>query len=112
MLVKRLGEMADRVRLSYSDIGIDRKIDNDCWIAARTLQYHVTTNTEYTSRDDALRHVIKLLHTANTTIDGDSDVAQCKDRMKKLIQDKLGADVAAMLEGEKVYLTKPEDVDF
>lgn len=111
-LITALADMADEVRVSYINIGEDRKMDNECWTAARTLQYHVTTNTEFTSRDDALRHVIKLLHTANQTIDSDSDVILSKQRMEEMIQEKLGADVAATLAQEKTYLMKPEDVDF
>ncbi len=112
VLVKNLEDMADKARVSYTEIGEGRKIDDKCWIAVRTLQYHVTTNNEYTSRDDALRHVLKLLHTVNQTIDSDSDVALSKQRIEDMIQEKLGADMLAALEREKAYLMKPEDVDF
>ncbi|KAI0015036.1 hypothetical protein F4780DRAFT_128640 [Xylariomycetidae sp. FL0641] len=111
-LVRNLGRLADQMRANYAKIGEDRTVDNDCWIAARTLQYHVATNTEYTNRDDALRHVLKLLSTANKTIAADSDVARLKQGMKKQIQDKLGVAKAAELEQEKTFLAKPEDVDF
>jgi methionyl-tRNA synthetase len=111
-LSSRLSSLADQMRANYVKVGEGRKIDQECWIAARALQYHVTTNSKYTSRDDALRHVTKLIHTVNKTIDSDSDVASLKELMEDKIQQKLGAEKAAELHKERVYLAKPEDVDF
>ncbi|KAI9655262.1 MAG: hypothetical protein M1829_000675 [Trizodia sp. TS-e1964] len=111
-LVQSLENKAEEVGKSYIAIGEDRKIDNECWIAARTLQYHVTATTEFISRDDALRHVIKLLGTASQLIDSDSDVARCKQRIRSTLLETLGKDGLATLEREKAYLAQPADADF
>jgi hypothetical protein len=111
-LLSHLSSIADKMRGNYDKIGEDRKIDRECWMAAMSLQYHVATNTVWTSRDDALRHVVKLVHTVNKTIDSDSDVVRLKEGIESKVREKLGAEKADELNGEKVFLTKPEDVDF
>lgn len=100
------------MRANFKNIDVIRRIDKDCWTAARTLEYHVETNTEYTSRDDALRHVIKLLHTANKTIDEDNTVKTLKEGIEKTLEEKLGAAKAEELHQEKKFLAVPEDMDF
>ncbi|KAF1945148.1 hypothetical protein EJ02DRAFT_451714 [Clathrospora elynae] len=110
-LSSQLSSIADRMRTNYNKIGEDRRADRLCWMAARSLQYHVSTNTEYTSRDDALRHVFKLVHTENKTIDSDSDVAALKERIENSVRDKLGTEKAEELHKAKVFLAMPEDVD-
>lgn len=111
-LVKKLDDLADGMRANYRNIDMIRRADNDCWTAARTLEYHVETNTEYTSRDDALRHIIKLLHTANKTIDEDNTVKSLKEAIESTLEEKLGAAKAQELHQEKKFLAKLEDVDF
>lgn len=111
-LSSELIRIADGMRANYISIGEERKVDSACWIAARTLQYHVTTNTEYTSRDDALRHVFKLIHTVNKTIDNDSDVIRLKANIENRVTEKLGDAKAKELHKEKTYLSLPEDADF
>jgi methionyl-tRNA synthetase len=111
-IINKLEELADKMRANYLKVVEIRKVDTNCWIAARTLLYHVATNTEFTSRDDALRHVIKLLQTTNKTIDADADVVRLKEEMERKITEKLGEEKAAELHREKTYLAKPNDVDF
>lgn len=111
-LIQNLNDLADGMRANYRNIDMIRRTDKDCWIAARTLEYHVETNTEYTTRDDALRHVIKLLHTANKTIDEDHTVQSLKEVIENTLEEKLGATKAQELHQEKKFLAKPEDVDF
>ncbi|KAH8702707.1 hypothetical protein GQ44DRAFT_778542 [Phaeosphaeriaceae sp. PMI808] len=111
-LSAELTRIADGMRANYIIIGEDRKVDSKCWLAVRTLQYHVTTNNEYTSRDDALRHVFKLIHIDNKTIDSDSDVIRLKASIEQLVAEKLGDAKAEELHKEKAYLAIPEDMDF
>jgi methionyl-tRNA synthetase len=111
-LSSELSRIADGMRANYVRIGEERKVDSACWLAARTLQYHVTTNSEYTSRDDALRHVFKLIHAVNKTIDSDSDVVRLKEKIENSVAASLGEEKKEELHKEKVYLSKPEDVDF
>lgn len=110
-LVNTLESLAKDMKSNYEKVGLARKSDNDCWVAARVLQYHVTTQTEYTSRDDALRHVIKLLHTINKTIDDDVHVKAFKDAIEANIQGKLGEDKAKDLHQEKTFLALPDGLD-
>jgi Arc/MetJ-type ribon-helix-helix transcriptional regulator len=111
-LLENLSNLADGMRANFKNIDVIRRVDKDCWAAARTLEYHVETNTEYTSRDDALRHVIKLLHTANKTIDEDNTVKSLKEAIEQTLVDKLGAAKAEELHQEKKFLAVPEDMDF
>ena len=107
-----LDRISEEMRTVYAQLGEDRKTEEKCWIAVRTLQYHVSTNGEGTSRDDALRHVIKLTHTADKLIDDDSDVVRIKASINQTIKNALGEEKAAALEREKVHLAEPEDADF
>ncbi|CAM1503210.1 Fc.00g079860.m01.CDS01 [Cosmosporella sp. VM-42] len=111
-LMRNLGDLADEMRVNYKTIIDTRQTDNGCWVSTRTLQYHVTTNTEYTSRDDALRHVLKLLHTVNKTIDDDKHVEAFKEGIETAVREKLGTEKAEELHQEKRFLAKPEDLDF
>ena len=106
-----LDRISEEMRTVYAQLGEDRKIEEKCWIAVRTLQHHVSTNGEDTSRDDALRHVIKLTHTADQLIDKDSDVIRIKASIHQTIKDALGAEKAAALEREKMHLAEPENFD-
>lgn len=110
-LANALGSLVNDTKSNYEKIGMARSVDNDCWIAARALQYHVTTQTVYTSRDDALRHVLKLLHTIDKTIDEDADVKACKDVIEASIMGKLGPDKVKELLQEKKFLELPDEVD-
>ena len=110
-ILSDLDRITEEMRTVYAKLGEDRKIEEKCWIAVRTLQHHVSTNGEGTCRDDALRHVIKLTHTADKLIDDDSDVIRIKASIHQTIKDALGEEKAAALEREKVHLAEPEDVD-
>ncbi|KAF5671435.1 hypothetical protein FHETE_4145 [Fusarium heterosporum] len=111
-LINTLQSLSRDMQANYEKIGLARNTDKDCWVAARSLQYHVTTQTEYTSRDDALRHVFKLLHTINKTIDDDAHVKVFKETIEANIRGKLGEDKAEELHQEKKFLPLPEDLDF
>ncbi|CZR46088.1 uncharacterized protein FPRO_11535 [Fusarium proliferatum ET1] len=110
-LINTLESLSKDMKANYEKIGLTRKTDNDCWVASRSLQYHVTTQTEYTSRDDALRHVIKLLHTVNKTIDDDVHVQGFKDTIEANLRARLGEEKAKELHQEKKFLPLPDDLD-
>ncbi|KAJ4348638.1 uncharacterized protein N0V89_010016 [Didymosphaeria variabile] len=111
-LCSELTILVDGMRANYANIGASRKVDRECWLAARLLQYHVTTNNEYTSRDDALRHVFKLVHTVNDSIDSDDDVIRLKGVIENNVRQTLGDTKAEELHREKVFLSNPDEVDF
>ncbi|KAG8627216.1 hypothetical protein KVT40_004699 [Elsinoe batatas] len=102
-LASELTVLADGMRTNYAKIGDSRKVDRECWIAARSLQYHVTTNNEYTSRDDALRHVFKLIDTVNVSIDSDEDVIRLKAAIERSVLESLGRAKADELRREKSF---------
>lgn len=111
-LSAEITNLVDGMRENYTKIGASRKVDRECWVAARSLQYHVATNNEYTSRDDALRHVFKLIHTVNDSIDSDEDVIRLKASIEGSVREHLGEDKAKELHVEKIFVSKPDEADF
>ncbi|KAL1602510.1 hypothetical protein SLS60_005926 [Paraconiothyrium brasiliense] len=111
-LCSELAVLVDGMRTNYANIGASRKVDRECWLAARLLQYHVTTNNEYTSRDDALRHLFRLIHTPNDSIDSDEDVIRLKGAIEHIVSQTLGEVKAEELHSEKKFLSNPDEVDF
>jgi hypothetical protein len=107
-----LTSLADGMRASYIKVGERRKVDRRCWFAARSLQYHVETNNEYTSRDEALRHVFQLLHTVNDSIDSDEDVVRLKATIERNVDEHLEKVKAEELHKAKAFIPVPGDLDF
>ncbi|KAK2749618.1 hypothetical protein FQN57_005840 [Myotisia sp. PD_48] len=90
-LFSKLASLRNRIAVIYDRVGRERKINMECWLKCLTFKYHIEILTENTSRDIALRHVNKLIHTANKIIDGDSYVVSLKRGMEDKIREILSS---------------------